>query len=258
MTSYRVSCVFTCPLSKREQTALDRLFPPERHVFESNGPSKRDPRVRFSIVTSGHSMFQTFSTIMWLPILECTTVATVSTLRVASVPFGKSFYEEKNSVERIRGVCVDVLAPVRWSQHPHVRSECVQGRCGPLRHRTEGRLVFYALWCMRFLRGLTNLFPILQAVTEITGVRHLTHELAPGCARAFGRVYVEGTAACSSFGLKATQTSPKDSQHYQISLRVLREFRRIVCRIPDSRRWGPALPIIPESATLDPITKSAT
>jgi hypothetical protein len=49
-------------------------------------------------------MFQTFSTIMWWPILECTTFATVSTLRVASAPFGKSFYEEKNSVERIRGV----------------------------------------------------------------------------------------------------------------------------------------------------------
>jgi hypothetical protein len=49
-------------------------------------------------------MLQTFSTIMWWPILKCTTFATVSTLRVASAPFVKSFYEEKNSVERIRGV----------------------------------------------------------------------------------------------------------------------------------------------------------
>jgi hypothetical protein len=150
-------------------------------------------------------MFQTFSTFMVKTILECTNVTKVWTLRMAPIPFGKRlrYYDIRlnGSAESVSVFWLSFDGPSTLT----CESECVQGRCGPLRHRTEGRLVFYALWRMRFLRGLTNLFPILQAVTEITGVGHLTHELAPGCARAFGRVCVEET--CLSFGLKATLTS---------------------------------------------------
>jgi hypothetical protein len=51
--------------------------------------------VRFSIETPRDNMFQTFSTIMWLPILECTTVATGFHLARGLRPFWKEFLRGK-------------------------------------------------------------------------------------------------------------------------------------------------------------------
>jgi hypothetical protein len=214
-----------------------------KYEFElQNRAQNRDPHTLCSLGQSKHREIQFTLTSRHAAMLECTVTDITLASLLGLVLYGKGLYaaicQINGSAEAVSVFCLSF----GQFQHPHVRKR-VRARelSSAFTLQDGGAPSFLRARAHALPQMVEEFIPYIAGGDKMTGVRHLTHDLAPGCARAVGCVHARRIYLFSpSNGSypEYRQNIPREAK----SLRIFSaKFLRNVNRFPNLA-GGPTLP----------------